>query len=94
MNERIENLKQQSKKNLYIALGTVISAGSAWYGLRTQSTDVASQISESGLVSENLAQEAMWTMFSKFEPIFTVLFIVSILWFLAEFKTYLKDRRV
>jgi|OM-RGC.v1.031574424 hypothetical protein len=92
MNERIEKLKKQSKKNMYIALGTVISAGSAWYGLRTQSTEVASQISKSGLVSEDLAQEAMWTMFSKFEPIFIVLFFVSFLWFIAAFKTYLKDR--
>lgn len=94
MNERIEKLKLQSKKNLYIALGTVISAGSAWYGLRTQSSDVTSQISESGLVSEDIAQEAMWAMFSKFEPIFIVLFVISVLWFLAEFKTYLKDRSI
>ena len=93
MNERIEKLKEQSKKDLYIALGTVVTAGSAWYGLHSLSKDVSSQVSESSALSEELVSEAMWKILGAFEPFFVVLFVVSVIYFLSCLKQYRKDKR-
>lgn len=94
MNERIEKLKEQSKKDLYIALGTVITTGSGWYGLHSLSKDISGQVSETGAFSEDMASEAVWMILGKFEPFFIVLFIVSVIYFLSQFRQYRKDRRV